>query len=251
MTEEVLMDLAMTIGEEMIRCGAEIARVEESVERIIRAYSGKRCHVFSIPSHLLVTYTDRSGGSHTQSRRVLIRSNDLSRLEKLNDLCRRICRDTPEETAIREELRQILSQKPYPLWVMVLAYGITAFGFTIMFGGSLLDAGVAFLLGVGIKFLHYGIGLLEGNEFIRNLLCSLFLVLAAGLGAKLGAVFNVDVVIVGAIMTLVPGFTLTSSMRDFIVGDSIAGLFRLVEALLVSVGLAVGTALALLLLQAV
>jgi len=249
MTEAALMDLAMDLGEQMIRCGAEITRVEESVARLIRAYSGQDAHVFSIPSNLLVSYSDAEGKSHTQSRRVLTRSNDLDRLDRLNALCRRVCLETPEEAVVRSELNRILERKTYSLPVMMLAFGVTAFGFTVMFGGCLTDALAAFIVGILLKLLHHGLGLLDGNEFVRNLACSFALVLLAGLGERFSLIAQMDLVIVGVIMTLVPGFTLTSSMRDFIVGDSIAGLFRLVEALLVSVGLAVGTALALLLLQ--
>ncbi len=248
MTETVLMDLAMTIGHRMICCGGEIYRVEESIERIFRAYTGREAHVFSIPSSLLVTYTGGSGESLTQSRRILTRSNNLDQLEQLNDLCRRMCRETPEEPEIRAELERIRARRCYSLPAMTLAYGMMSLGFTLMFGGSWADALAAGILGAGVKLLHRGLERLRTNEFFLNLVCSWFLTSLAALAAA-GGLVEMDTVIVGTIMTLVPGFTLTGSMRDFIVGDSVAGLVKLVEALLVSVGLAVGTALALYLLR--
>ena len=250
MKETVLMDLAMTIGYRMIRYGAEVYRVEDSLERLFAAYTGRDVHVFSIPSSLLVTYTDESGTNLTQSRRILVRGNNLDRLEQLNALCRWMCRETPDEDVVRAELERIEGRRMYSLGEMILAYAGTSAAFALLFGGSAWDAGTAAVIGAVVRVVRTGLERLHSNEFFCHLVCSWFLVSLAALAWYWGLAGDMDIVIVGTIMTLVPGFTLTGSMRDFIVGDSVAGLVRLVEALLVSAGLAVGTALALYLLRA-
>lgn len=52
---------------------------------------------------------------------------------------------------------------------------------------------------------------------------------------------NVDKIIIGALMLLVPGVAVTNSMRDIIAGDLIAGLMKMVEALMVATAIAIGT----------
>ena len=58
-------------------------------------------------------------------------------------------------------------------------------------------------------------------------------------------------VIIGVLMTMVPGITLTNCMRDFIAGDFLAGLYTMTEALLIAIGMAVGAAAAIAALTAV
>ena len=49
-----------------------------------------------------------------------------------------------------------------------------------------------------------------------------------------------DMVIIGNIMVLIPGIGLTNAIRDLFVGDSIAGLLRTVEAILLALAIAAG-----------
>ena len=57
---------------------------------------------------------------------------------------------------------------------------------------------------------------------------------------RIGAVDKVDYVIIGNIMTLIPGIGLTNALRDLLVGDSIAGLLRSVEAALMALAIGAG-----------
>lgn len=52
-------------------------------------------------------------------------------------------------------------------------------------------------------------------------------------------------IVVGALLPLVPGVALTNAVRDFITGDLLSGILRMVEAILVSAALAGGVGLAL------
>lgn len=55
-----------------------------------------------------------------------------------------------------------------------------------------------------------------------------------------GFILNVDMVIVGNIMVLIPGIGITSAMRDLFVGDNIAGLLQMIEAVLLGLAIAAG-----------
>ena len=51
---------------------------------------------------------------------------------------------------------------------------------------------------------------------------------------------NQDKIIIGDIMLLIPGIALTNSIKDMLVGDTLSGVLRLIEALLWAGALACG-----------
>ena len=62
---------------------------------------------------------------------------------------------------------------------------------------------------------------------------------------------DIDLIITGAIMAQAPGLVITNFMRDVMAGDMMSGLVKLAEALLTGAGIALGTGVALSLVNAV
>ena len=68
---------------------------------------------------------------------------------------------------------------------------------------------------------------------------------------RLSLVGSVDKIIIGNIMSLIPGIGLTNALRDLFTGDSIAGLLRSIEAILIALAIAAGYFLSALLMGGV
>ena len=60
----------------------------------------------------------------------------------------------------------------------------------------------------------------------------------------LGGAINLDTVVIGSIMPLVPGVAITNAVRDTLQGDYISGCARILEAFLKAIALGVGVAFA-------
>ena len=129
-----LMDCAMDIGEQMLLCGAEVHRVEDSVNRICHAFGVVRADVFIITSSMVLTIHGEDGCIHTQTRRIQTLGTDFQKLDRLNALSRRICAQKNTVDEIRAELETIKAAKRYPLWAECLAYGAIGGSFTLFFG---------------------------------------------------------------------------------------------------------------------
>ena len=65
------------------------------------------------------------------------------------------------------------------------------------------------------------------------------LLLSCALGAA-GVGTNLDKIIIGGIIPLVPGIALTTGIRDIAGGDYLSGTIRIMDALLVAGSIAVG-----------
>lgn len=63
---------------------------------------------------------------------------------------------------------------------------------------------------------------------------------------RLGFGTNVDKIMIGNIMPLIPGLQLTNSIREMFCGDTVSGLIRLLEAIIISISMALGFAVPML-----
>lgn len=92
-----------------------------------------------------------------------------------------------------------------------------------------------------LSFLSY----LNVNVFFTNLVGGFTVSLIALLSTLVVSGLNVDKIIIGSVMILVPGIGIVNALRDTIAGDLISGIIRGAEAFLIAVAIAVGTGVVL------
>ena len=240
----LLTDLAVTMGYHLAMSGAETFRVEDTIHRILRAY-GVECEVFAIPNCVSVSLEAANGKPLMLMRRIGFHGNDLEKLEKLNELSRRICAERPEVDTAMSWLEQTLAaRRSYSAAAVYLGNLLAGLGFCLVFGGTLLDclwAGVmGLIIGVVTRFMDKQ----EANPFFSTILASCLMALPAYAAAGLGWLNSPDAAIIGTLMILVPGLLITNSMRDIIYGDTNSGVVRIVQVFLSAFAIALGTAAA-------
>ncbi len=240
-----LISTATEVGYLLLRNGAEIYRVEDSMQRIFRAYGVETGEVFAIPTCIFVTVTTPQGRPVTKIKRLYTRVTDLDKVDQANDLCRRICRSCPDFSSIRAEVETINRRPVYDFWTQVAAFAMVAFSFTLFYGGTLADGFCALVCGAAVKLVNQFMGRFQANAFFTNIVASCTAAAIAMVTVHLGFGANLDKIIIGALMNLVPGIVITSFMRDVMAGDLIAGLIRFVESLLVATAIAIGAGIAL------
>lgn len=250
MDYEALLEGCAEMGFRLLRCGAEIHRVEDTVHRLLAAY-GVTGEVFAIPNCLIVSITGSDGRVLTRMRRAEVQGTDIQALEAYNALSRRLCARPPADTGeILAQTAQVTSGlSPYPIRVQLMGCFLGAFFFSMFFSGGWLEAlvgGVAGLLAGGCSLL---LGRTRSNFFINTIVAGFVLAFAAYGLFVLGLPINIEPVIVGAIMVLVPGLVFTNFMSDLLTGDIVAGLCTFARAVLTAGAIALGTGAAFALFQ--
>lgn len=229
----------MDIGEQMLVCGAEVHRVEDSIYRMCSTIGFLKTDVFIITSSMVVTvYTENE--VYTQTRRIKGMGMDIERLHQLNALSRKICQSSLSEAEISAELDKIKLVKRTPLWLECLSYMMIAGAFTIFFGGSFAESAVSALTGLALCFITDFSEKALLNKIFAKFIGAFAVTLIAYAAMKLGLISAMDKAIIGNIMLLIPGVGLTNALRDLLVGDNMAGLLRLIEAVLLALSIAAG-----------
>ena len=244
MEAEQLLTCALDIGEQMLISGAEIGRVEDSVRHICTAYGCSRTDVFTITSSIVVSIEDADRKYYTQTRRITATSTDLTRLDKLNSLSRNICREKPGYDYVQQQLESICSARTYPLWLEALASALIAGSFAVFFGGGFVDGLVSAVLGFGLRYATRLLQKARMNAIFTNVVASFVMSFAAIALTRAGIGQDVNMIIIGNIMLLIPGIALTNSLRDMISGDIMSGLLRFFDAVLMAAAIAAGYILA-------
>ena len=119
------------MGEMLLNSGAEIKRVEQTINRLGKAYGAERMDVFAITSSIVVTMSFPDGTEITQTRRIeQPAGTDLSRLERLNALSRRCCENGMSIQELAEEMDRIRNEA-VSSWYVYLGSVIGAAAFSV------------------------------------------------------------------------------------------------------------------------
>ncbi|MBR3929161.1 MAG: threonine/serine exporter family protein [Clostridia bacterium] len=231
----------LDLGEIMLRSGGEVYRVEDTIARLVKAYGASESHVFCIPSNIIVTITI-DGVEITHSRRVVNVQTNLELLDRMNDLARKICRETPDAEEFARLIKEKSNVRRYNHIEKILIYAVISSSFAVFFGGSWLDAAASAVAGVVLYFAGMLARAIGGNIVFQDIFCAAISAFFAVIFTRLGFGHDADKIIIGNVMLLIPGVELVNGMRDFITGDIQAGTMHVAEALFLAIAIAVGAA---------
>ncbi|MBR5507132.1 MAG: threonine/serine exporter family protein [Clostridia bacterium] len=234
-----ILKMLMDFGIFMIRCGAEINRVEDTVSRLGMSYPISNVSVFAITTSLVITIIDNDGNTYTNTKRIISSATtDFAKLELLNSISRQKCAGEIDDKEFENRFSEI-KNKDFGKLKFYVGSMISAGAFTFFFGGNVYDALAAILFSVLIFFIEDKFREYCPNIMMFNFITAFFV----GLGISFVSKFcglNADKIVIGDIMLLIPGVAFTNSMRNLLIGDTLAGVMRLVEAVLWAAALAVG-----------
>lgn len=238
---EKILNFAVHIGELMLKSGAETYRVEDTITRILESHQFREVDTFVIPTGIMVTIEGETFSLKTKVVRVKNRSTQLDKVEYLNQLSRDyvgglISLDEGYESLARLEHLKSYSPKTIMLWI-----GISCSFFAIMFEATLIEFIISFFIGVGVGILHYRLNKKQITNFFVLFICSIFLGFSVMImKSLLKDTINIEPIVIGCIMPLLPGVAFTNAVRDAISDELISGIARGVEAILSAVALASG-----------
>ncbi len=243
--ESRYMEPLQLAGRLIMENGGETYRVEETITRMGRAFGLDKVESFAVPSGLFISYRRQDGDTETSVTRVRKGSRNLSRVDAVNAISRQVesgglsCEET------MRQLQAIETSKPYvtrPL--LILAAGVSAVGFTGMFGGSLWDMCISGLVAALVQLISQQLERFHMHEMAATLLGSLLSTLIPLLLRHYAGIGLVGPIVAGALMPLLPGLAMTNAVQDTMRGDVVSGLSHGISALLTAVLVAGGALVA-------
>ena len=245
------LELAGHAGCILLKNGAEIFRVQETMTRILDAYGVTDHNVYVISNGIFASVDEQGEVHSTEIRHIPLSPVHFGRVAAVNELSRKIAAGScgmEEAFARLEEIRAI----PYTkAWFQVLAAGVGSACFCYIFGGGAADSLASFFCGLAVYLFVLFAGGKRLSKIITNLAASALAALCGLALFKAGLGPNLDKIIIGSIIPLVPGVPLTTAIRDFLNSDYLSGTIRLIDAVLVAACIAIGVGFVLKVFQPV
>lgn len=237
----------LDIGEAMLRSGAETFRLEDSLYRMCKSYHFIKYDVFVIPSNIQITVETPEGDIFTQIRHIKTSDINFDRLDYLNNLCRYVCANTPDEQLLHEKFAEVMNRPKQHPAIPYLAGVMGGTGFAVFFGSNFGDAIVAAIVSFMIVAVGKHLSRIEHNLMTYNGILSFLseVIIIAMVGLGIGS--HPDRIMIGIVMLLISALGTTNGIRDFIQRDFISGSINIMNSFLGAAGIAFGIGLALLL----
>jgi uncharacterized membrane protein YjjP (DUF1212 family) len=238
-TNEALK-LALKAGEIMLGCGAETYRVEDTMKRILNSCQFKTSDVFVTTTGVFCCAEKEGEAMTTALKRVGAGGQEFWKMIGVNDVSRKFTAGEITGAEALAKLEALEDSEKFPRWLVVLSLGVGSGCFCYLLGGNLSDSINAFMTGMILETVLVIADKAKLQVFLRQILIGAVLALvartlfAAGLGTR------IDKVIIGALITTLPGLSITSGIRDIVDGDLLSGMTRMTDSLLRAVAVAVG-----------
>ena len=144
---ELIFEVAGMAGDILLRSGAEISRVDETMRRIACAYELENVSTFVLSNGIFLTSETEGSNHQVRVRHIPLAGARLDRIDAVNELSREIELGFFTPTEAKAKLKEIEKLPQKPGWHQILAAGIGSGAFCFLFGGDVLDSLAAFLAG--------------------------------------------------------------------------------------------------------
>lgn len=240
-----VLHFAVRAGEIMLKSGAETYRVEDTIARILKSHHFHTVETFVIPTCIIATIDHDDIELTTYVKRIKDRSTRLDKIALINTLSRQYVAHEVSTLEALVEVENINNIPSYSNLTIIGATGISSGFFSLMVGGNHIDFIPALLIGFLIAIIKMWLEDRQVTPYLNYFISSFAIGASVVLWAFLIPSLNVDAVVIGSIMPLVPGLAFTNAIRDMIGDELISGLSRGAEALFIAVCIAGGVGVAL------
>ena len=200
-----ILDICLLAGRLMIEGGSEMYRVEDTMLRIAKNAGVDDPRVFATPTCVFMSL---DGGNLSQMKQIRDRNINLELVDRVNELSREFANKKIDLIQLHNKIANVETKTPaFPLWMQVI-------------GAAVLSSTLMVLFMDDYDWIDFPI-------IIKALFPQTI----------------VDNILIGALMTLVPGLAFTNALRDLFMGDLLSGIVRLFEATLTAIALGGGVAI--------
>ncbi len=222
----LVLEFCVNLARCMVISGANLERVDLSMNLICRAYGLTDVSIFLLSSHISLSAKDEAGNYF--SRQVTIPPSiiHLERLKRLNRLSYTVVNEKPEAWRLQGMLDEALNAREYHEAAFAVGQIGAIVCLSLIFGGGLTEVLITAVLTLALRFVgklmkHAELNRLVATALIMSLATFAVMVLhTAGITSKPAAL------IITLCMIFLPGIPLVNAVRNLLCDHEMNGLLQ-------------------------
>ena len=238
----VELEIILKAGKILLSSGAEISRTEDTMNYIARAMNFKDLEAYVSNRGIFATAKKDDNTEITRIYNVPEVDINLSKIESVNALSRRITQKSITIEEVINELEKIDTMPDYLIFWRLVGYTIGASGFSYAIGSSITDSIIAGIIGLILGAYMCTIKRILNSDVLITILGSILIALFGNLFIHFNIGSNLSVILLGAMIDIVPGVPFVNAIREYSQNNYNTGITLMMGALLTCISMAVGVA---------
>lgn len=237
---EYILDFVVNLGGKMLGTGANLERVNDTMNRICLSYNLNNISIFSLSKTIIISAKSSNNIPGTRQIAVPRAVTHLEKLKCLNQLSRDVCENTPPPQSLSALLEEAENVKEYPLPIVILGYMIALTSMCGIYGGSFGDMLSADLITIILFYVTRLLGRPYLNRIISNALCMWVAGSLAAFFVFIGIGKHYPIIIITNSLMILPGIPLVNAVRNIFCGNEMNGILEILKVILETMAIVAG-----------
>ncbi|MCF6515479.1 threonine/serine exporter family protein [Lactobacillus sp. S2-2] len=237
MNQNEIMNVAADTGSLMLLGGAESFRIEETVEHVGKSLGLElSCYVT-----LTAVFVSADDLPLTKVVKPKLSGFNLQTVDEVNSISRKLESKeiTPEE--YKKEINNIHHYvKDYSKWSQYLAAGLVSMAPVFINQVKMIDYPIMAIFGIFGFMIYKFISKYSETPYVAEFMGGLLVAIFSIILNQFELVDHYQLIMVGALMPLVPGTAITTSIREIVSGHMLSGIVRSLNAIISLSSIAAG-----------
>lgn len=242
---EYILDFAVNMGGRMLTVGANLERVNDTMYRICQSYQLNSISIFSLSSVIIISAKSPDSQPGTRQISVPPASKHLEKLNRLNQLSRKVCAETPPPEALAEMLTEAEQVKDYSPATFLIGYLIAMTSLGVIYGGSPRDIFAADINTLVLLWLIDFFDKRRINRIVANTLCTWIAGTLTILLIRFGIGEHFFIIVIVNSMMMISGSALVNAVRNILCGNEMNGILEFLKVVLESTAIVAGLILSI------
>lgn len=242
---EYILDFAASLGCRMLTVGANLERVNDTMYRICDSYHLSSISIFSLSKMISISAKSPDGVIGVRQISVHNVNKHLEKLNRLNQLSRKVCAETPPPEKLSELLDDAEKINDYSRGIILLGYMIAMTSLGVLNGGSIRDIVCADINTLILLWLSDYFDKRNINRIVANILCTWVAGTLAILYILLGIGEHYFVIVIVNSMLFVPGSDMVNAFRNILCKNEMNGILELLKVVLETTAIVFGLIISL------
>lgn len=229
---QLVLTTCLKAGKMMMASGSEVFRVEDTMKQIASKAGYPDIQTYITVTGIVIGFPLKMNNLVVQ---IDQQSINLEKVTTVSQVTHRFTNGVITLSELYQQLIAIEEHTPnFPFYGKIIAAGVVSSTLMIILTGSWWDFLPTFLIGLLGYSVHSFFGVKLQVTFLNDFLAAATIGILALLAVKLSLDKEVNSLIIGSIMPLVPGLAITDAFGDIMAGHLISGVARGTEALFIA-----------------